>query len=144
MRMKFFYENFTHFGGGAEAVSVCVIGFLFSSREQFFYYLAVYTIDKMYISMGKLVYHEPRPYMISVKILPLTCSRHFGNPSGHSSCSALIAFALFLDIFHGKPLYKKDLKVYSWVTWTLGLLAALSWSALMPLSRYFLGAHSLD
>lgn len=144
IKMKTFFKEFTSLGGGAEAVTLCCAGFLLGSRETFFYYLSIYTIDKMYISFGKLLYHEPRPYMISLNILPMTCSRHFGNPSGHSSCASMVAFALFLDIFHGKPHDKKDLKVYSWVAWVLGLLAAITWSALMPVSRYFLGAHSLD
>lgn len=32
----------------------------------------------------KLVYRDPRPYMISNLISSSTCSTEYGNPSGHS------------------------------------------------------------
>ena len=144
MHSKWFWVNISHLGGGAEAIVMVLCGLFLSSREQFFYYLLVYSIDKMYVAFGKLVYAEPRPYMLSTNVTPLSCSRHFGNPSGHSSAASAIAFALFLDIFHSKPNDENDFKVYSWPVWALSLIAASLWATLMPTSRYFLGMHSAD
>ena len=31
----------------------------------------------------------------------LACVKSFGDPSGHSSASAMVSLMLFLDIFHG-------------------------------------------
>ena len=55
----------------------------------------------MYMSLLKLVYHAPRPYMISDIIIPLSCSNEFGNPSGHSAIASQFAISFFLDVFHG-------------------------------------------
>ena len=64
--------------------------------------MTIFALDKFYVSYFKLYYANPRPYMIQPKIEPISCSKAFGNPSGHSSASALFSIALFLDVFHGK------------------------------------------
>ncbi|MFN9906341.1 MAG: DUF6570 domain-containing protein, partial [bacterium] len=40
----------------------------------------------------------------SQDIQPITCSKGFGNPSGHSSSASLFAIVVFLDYFHGTPI----------------------------------------
>ena len=40
--------------------------------------------------------------MVQSSIVPISCSRAFGDPSGHSSASVIIGIVLFLDRFHGK------------------------------------------
>jgi hypothetical protein len=52
----------------------------------------------------KLAYADPRPYMMSSDIQPFSCSKGFGNPSGHSSAAAVFSIVLFLDYFHGNPI----------------------------------------
>ena len=61
-------------------------------------------LDKIIISFFKLAYHYPRPWVISSSIIPISCSKEFGNPSGHSSASSLFSIFLILDAFHGTPL----------------------------------------
>ena len=65
-------------------------------------------------------------------------------PSGHSSAAQIFAITLFLDLFHGKTKQVKRTQFFGWCSWLLGLFVALTWSAVMPLSRYYLGVHSLD
>jgi membrane-associated phospholipid phosphatase len=79
-------------------------GFLWCERSKFFYYLSVLSLDKLINAYFKLAYANPRPYMLKSDIKPISCSKGFGNPSGHSSASSLIAIVLFLDYFHGTPL----------------------------------------
>ena len=64
-----------------------VFSLLFAPREKYFYYLTAYTLDKLYVGYFKLAYAEPRPYMASGDIHPISCSKAFGNPSGHSSAA---------------------------------------------------------
>jgi hypothetical protein len=92
----------TELGGGKELLELVVIGLIWSHRSRALYYLMVMGIDKIIVGYYKLAYANPRPYMISDAITPITCSKAFGNPSGHSSASSLFAIAVFLDVFHGQ------------------------------------------
>jgi len=95
---------------------------IFGTRTKFFYYCVAFSIDKSIISLFKMIYHEPRPFMASnnsipeLEIIPYSCSTEFGNPSGHSLSSALFSTMLFLDMFHDerksfrtKPLSSKEI-----------------------------------
>jgi len=123
---------------------VCAICFLFGTRSKFFYFLSMLTLDKVIISYFKLAYAEPRPYMISSDITPVTCSKAFGQPSGHSSASLLVSIVLFMDTFHGRtnPYYRP--KVYSNYAYFGALFVAIYWPLTIPFTRYLMGAHSLD
>jgi membrane-associated phospholipid phosphatase len=106
-------------------------------------------MDKVVNAYMKLVYHQPRPFMIDREIISYSCSKGFGNPSGHSSAAWSFAIILFLDIFHGMPHGKnqnelQDVYFPSNITYLIGLLFALSWGISLPFSRFILGAHSLD
>ena len=96
-----FYKYETNLGGGKELMFLVGFSFVFASREKFFYYLGMLSLDKLYISYLKLAYARPRPYMIDGEITPVKCSKAFGSPSGHSSASIIITLALFLDWMHG-------------------------------------------
>lgn len=103
---------------------------------------AVYAAPMAYF---KLAYADPRPYMISEKIHPWSCSREFGNPSGHAQASAMVALGVFLDYFHGKQIDSNAPPKYtSWAAYLLGAALALFWATTIPYSRFLLGAHSLD
>ena len=93
----------------------------------------------------KLAYADPRPYMISEKIHPWTCSKEFGNPSGHAMASSIFSIVLFLDIFHGKPIKGSDVpQESSWCVYIVSALLGLFWATSIPFTRFLLGAHSLD
>jgi membrane-associated phospholipid phosphatase len=133
-------------GGGIELLALVIIAFLIGSRPKFFYYAACFALDKSLISLFKLIYHDPRPYMASSDIQAYSCSKEFGNPSGHSFSSSLTFSMLFLDIFYGENVFKNNLvlnqdnKFLKAIFFVLGL----SWAASIPFSRYLLGVHSLD
>ena len=67
-----------------------LITLLYGTRAKYFYYCAASTLDKSIISLFKMIYHDPRPYMASNnnilddKIVGYSCSTEFGNPSGHA------------------------------------------------------------
>ena len=151
-----------------------VVAFLFGSRERYIYYVSVYMFDKLYIGYLKLAYHEPRPYMAEGNIHPLSCSKAFGTPSGHSSASVTFAIVLFLDVMHGQnPLVEKRFDdkgkfvidqssiaaafnksnwmkkslpyaFFGWVSWLMLAVLCLGWATCIPFSRWILGVHGLD
>lgn len=105
--------------------------------------------EKTMNCLFKLMYSDPRPYLLNENITPLVCSKEFGNPSGHSSASAMISIVLILDIFHGSPL-KSDSKgqpiiqYKNYIIYIISLIIAIYWAVSIPFSRYLLGVHSLD
>lgn len=76
---------------------------------------------------------DPRPIWTeqSVRNIGLYCPVEYGNPSGHSWFSAVFGFGLLLDYKGPGPNY-----IFIWSS-----LAAV---VLMPISRMYLGAHSLN
>jgi len=108
-----------------------------------------FTLDRVVNGYFKLIYYQPRPYMLDLNVHSYTCAKGFGSPSGHSSSAWSFPIILFLDIFHGMPIKEKNTKlVYfmfpSWFTYLLVLSLAIFWSFIIPYSRYVLGAHSLN
>lgn len=77
-----------------------IMNFVIGKVDKYFYYQSLAVIDLAINTVLKVIYAEPRPYMVDTSLF-LTCSRSFGNPSGHASGSSLLSIGLFLDIFHG-------------------------------------------
>ena len=49
-----------------------------------------------FLSIIKMLYHQPRPYMRNPDILPLfKCGPEWGNPSGHAMCGLAFYFIVF-------------------------------------------------
>lgn len=118
---------------------------IFMSREKFFYYLFVFTLDKIYVGLFKLYFADPRPYMASDNVKPYSCSKGLGNPSGHSSASQVFGFVILLDLFHGRSVPPGEkYSFYSWLTYLTVLALAILWATLIPYSRFMLGVHSAD
>ena len=133
------------FGGGKELAALAFFALVFMSREKFFYYLLVFTLDKVYVGLFKLVFADPRPYMASSNVKPFSCSKGLGNPSGHSSAAQIFGFVIFLDVFHGKRITKGEkYTFYSWLSYLLMLTFAIFWATFIPYSRFMLGVHSAD
>lgn len=120
------------------------VTFFWGRRSKLMYYLIFFALDKSYVNFFKLAYHDPRPYMINPNIVPISCSRAFGNPSGHSSSSLIVPIVLFLDIFHGKTYKDHKPEFYAYPPYMLSLFVALFWPCTIPFTRYVLGVHSLD
>ena len=104
-------------------------------------------LDLTYITVGKIVYAEPRPYMIDPTIEAMRCSKQLGNPSGHSSGALVTAISIFLDIFHGAQVGKinpSKHKFYRSCTYYSCLIFAIFYGLSMPYTRYFTGVHTLN
>jgi membrane-associated phospholipid phosphatase len=108
-------------------------------RERFFYFNFVLALYMGIMCYFKLVYADPRPFMITDKIKPIGCYSEYGNPSGHSWASMTFPIVLFLDQFHGKDQTSK-----SWFAYIISLILGIYWAITIPFTRYLLGVHSLD
>jgi membrane-associated phospholipid phosphatase len=106
-------------------------------------------LDKIIVSFFKLAYHDPRPWVLESLIKPISCSKEFGNPSGHASASALFSLFLILDLFHGSPLrsdqHRNSIVIFRYtITYICAILFGIYWVVSITYSRFLLGAHSLD
>ena len=137
------WKRWSNLGGGKELKTAAILAFFLFKRPRFLYYLAIFSSENFGIHLLKLVYHEPRPYMMNSDIQPIDCDKSFGNPSNHSGSSFLFAFAVFLDIFHGKPFTKKVYS-YSWTLYIMALSFAIFWAISLPYTRVLLGVHSVN
>ena len=102
-----FLRTVTYLGEGWAAAVFFAIAFCFTSRDRAFYILLVHAIAAFINKNLKIMYRNPRPYMVHPEIKAFGCSKSFGNPSGHSSLSACILTTLFLLIFHDRDYLKE-------------------------------------
>ena len=92
----------------------------------------------------KLIYADPRPYMVDNSIRAYKCVKEYGNPSGHSSGASALVITLFLDTFHGKTMIVKNTTFYSNFTYYAILVIFTIYGIAMPYTRFLMGIHSLD
>lgn len=149
--VKRFFEIMTKLGGGKEMLAWFIVAFLFQRRSCAVYVCSILALDKLINSYIKLLYANPRPYMIEKDIIPIDCSTSFGSPSGHASSSAMVATTLFLHVFHGythrenEYMERKNYRLFfGYITYFASLFVALFWFFGIPFSRYLMGVHSLD
>jgi len=104
----------------------------------------MYAFKEVIMSYFKLAYADPRPYMIDDQIEPITCSKGFGNPSGHSLASAMFSVFIFLDLMHGYTRGKNP-HIFKIGALYYVFMAFLIWqAAAIPFTRFLMGVHSLD
>ena len=86
-----------------------------------------------YMTILKLIYMESRPFWTTsqISMFEWFCPLSFGNPSGHSFAVIVLYEPIISDITGTGP--KK-----------IGIIVWLIISALVMVSRMYLGAHSLD
>lgn len=84
--------------GIASVFGMLVIAFLFCTIERAFYYTCVVSLNLYLMSIGKMGFHEPRPYMVDDDIQVFGCSTEFGQPSGHAFGSSAIILVTMFDI----------------------------------------------
>ena len=75
-----------------------ILSYLFCSRQRAFYYTIAVSLNLFMMSIGKMAYHNPRPYMVDDDIQVYGCSTEFGHPSGHTFGSSALIMTMLLDI----------------------------------------------
>ena len=125
-------------GGEVLIAGTIIVAFIWFSRARAFYYIVLMILVNSLTSIGKIYYHQPRPYMIYDSVhVNGSCSTDYGHPSGHALTSMAVSVAVMFDYYASYPsdeLWKKILAgiCIPWVPILVGL------------SRLYNGVHSLD
>lgn len=89
----------------------------------------------------KMIYAQPRPYMLHTEIHAYSCIPDFGRPSGHALSSTVVFLMIYHYYIHEKEDETTNFKTTIWNY--LSLILVLCVIAIVCLSRIFLGVHSL-
>ena len=65
--------------------------------------MVVAMINIFIMSIGKMGYHQPRPYMVDDDVEVHGCSKEFGHPSGHSLAAGAMITVVALDYIRSNP-----------------------------------------
>ncbi|TNV78051.1 hypothetical protein FGO68_gene11152 [Halteria grandinella] len=122
-------------GEGAIYFAVFLLIYNWYSRGRAFYYLLFVSTLLTIQNVGKIGYHEPRPYMVFSDIQTVGCSYEYGQPSGHSLFSAGFAVFIFLDFFGGAKVS---------IAYVCGLIGSCAFFLCMGFARIYQGVHSID
>ncbi len=90
-------------------------------------------LNTYFAGLLKAFYADPRPFWAhkAIQSIGFYCPQEYGNPSGHSWFSVLIGFAVIIEFW---GLGKKYEYLYT----------AIALMVFVPMSRMYLGAHSLN
>lgn len=130
-----FFQIISFLGAGPVYFLIFVIFFNWKARSFSFYYILYISVNMYIVTLGKLVYHAPRPYMTNPDIKVYDCTQEFGNPSGHSMMSPFFLF-MTLDLY--KYIDHTNKRFY------IAITLSISWIILVGFSRLYLGVHSMN
>ncbi len=81
-------------------VIVGVFFFNYGSIIDAYFVIIGFSFSGYLMGVTKVIYHDPRPFMSRDAIESPTCTRGYGNPSGHSQSIAMVTFTVVL-LYHG-------------------------------------------
>lgn len=134
-----FFEFFSFLGAGVIYAVIFLWVLNTQTRARGFYYIMFFTFCFYMTNLGKLFYHNPRPYMADDNLNVYQCSMEYGNPSGHSIMAGGFAFFCFLDVFYSEVVTLRP----KWHKWA-GLAAAIFWTLTVGFARIYQADHSAD
>ncbi|CDW75901.1 pap2 superfamily phosphatase [Stylonychia lemnae] len=92
----YFFKIVSDFGISMVYIEA-VLPFLFFSRIKGFYYVLNVSITLFIMSVSKMAFHAPRPYMLDDDIDVHDCSVEYGLPSGHAFGNSASILVFLLD-----------------------------------------------
>jgi len=115
---------------------------LHAGKTHAFYYVTMILVFAFTQNMMKMIYHEPRPYWVSEKIMPMKCHTGFGNPSGHAMFGTGVPLIIWLDWVTGEKRTTTGWRKYGLNAGLL--LLAVVVAGTTSYSRLILGVHSAN
>ncbi len=115
-------------------VGACILVLIITKNKAKSFVMIIFILFNSFLAAALKAYDsDPRPFWTNpeVKSIGFYCPVEYGNPSGHSWFSAVFGFGILLD-YRGAG----NNNINIWIS-----IAAV---ILMPLSRMYLGAHSLN
>lgn len=134
-------------GGEVLMFGTCILVYGYGIRERAFYYILLITVETYVVSLTKIAYHYPRPYMISEEMKVYGCATEYGDPSGHTLSSSCIIVSVILD-FWTEPIRDHNLNTFSqmrplWQRLVLAIVGSIA-LIIVAFSRLYNGDHTLD
>jgi membrane-associated phospholipid phosphatase len=127
-------------GGVLQFVAI-LVAYVWMSRPRAYYYVLLYGITVAIMSLTKIAYHEPRPYMTESEVYVNGCTAEYGNPSGHAMLISSIMLTAFFDLYFSDPdTYARSNKVVFGIV----LGCDIGFILLVGFSRLFNGVHTID
>lgn len=115
-------------------VGLCILIVVLSKRKKKSFTMLIFILLNTYCAaLLKAFDSDPRPIWTNSEIrsISLYCPLEYGNPSGHSWFAAIFGFAILMDYWGSGKNY-----INIWISFAAVIF--------MPLSRMYLGAHSLN
>jgi membrane-associated phospholipid phosphatase len=138
---KYTFIIISYIGAGEVYFIIFFLIYMWEVRSRAYYYISFICITLFVMNLTKIAYHDPRPYMSNSQIEPWgSCSKEYGNPSGHSLFAAAFFPFFFLDHFHG--LFRGRKIAIKW--YGLALFFTVAFCVLIGFARLYVGLHSLN
>lgn len=132
--LKIFFVMVTMIIDPAVVLITAVVLMITTKNKFKGFVIIVYVLANTYLTgVFKAFYADPRPiwYSEEVRNIGFYCPQEYGNPSGHSWFSMIMGFGILVEHYgQGK---------YYW-----RVIVSTFLCVLVPLSRMYLGAHSLN
>lgn len=74
----------------------------FANKIQAIKVLICSLFNSYFLSLLKLIYHEPRPYFVYSDLHGIGCDTEFGKPSGHAMCCLFVYYLIFDSFINRK------------------------------------------
>ena len=99
--LHIFYSYYTELGGGKTfGIIIVVLLPLLDQRPRVVYLACLLSVAIGIVNVTKMAYVQPRPFWVepAIEMKEISCSKEYGNASGHSFLAACLASAIFLDL----------------------------------------------
>jgi len=144
---KRFFKFISLFATNGVIAALFLAIYSFFSRRLLIKSILVIYICQNIITLFKVFYHDPRPYLSSDEIEAMNCSSGYGNPSGHCLFTTGFYGSMWVLLFPNntekEPLlipHKVTRLFIQWVSFVL----VVSLIVLTFFARLYLGAHGLN
>lgn len=107
-----------------------------NQRARAFYYIFLSACFGFLDNFFKQAFHDPRPFWDYSVVESWSCSKSFGNPSGHAMWCMGATTAIALDIMRSNP-HGKCMYITAFII-SLCIGLSVCWT------RVIMGAHSVD
>eukprot|EP00826_Nyctotherus_ovalis_P059087 TRINITY_DN8188_c0_g1_i1.p1 TRINITY_DN8188_c0_g1~~TRINITY_DN8188_c0_g1_i1.p1 ORF type:complete len:406 (+),score=96.70 TRINITY_DN8188_c0_g1_i1:88-1305(+) len=144
---KLFFEFISAFGTPGVIAGCFLMIYSFGTRRLVIKAILVIYITQNLVTLFKVFYHNPRPYLSSDEVEAMHCSGGYGNPSGHCLFATAFFGSMWTLLFPNntekiKPVFGEKWvgEVVKWICF----VGVMSLVVLTFFARMYLGSHGLN
>lgn len=143
-RMVNFFRFVSFFGTETGLALLYGLVFCLCARNSFLKISLVFFVSQALYSFFKQFYHNPRPYFSSDAVRAVSCSKGYGNPSGHTVTAVAVYGSLWVLIYWERSKYLIPRRGIRIIIKILTCALVLALMGLTFFARMYLGSHSLN